>query len=393
MTPTTNGLEGRAALTPRPTIAAAMMLGVCAVMVFPVMPVLVGGLVRASGLNARQGGLVAAADVIGMATANALAFFWIRRSNWRYVAGLAIAALITGNLLCTQEFGFWPLLLTRGWTGMAEGTALALTYGILAQSTAPDRNYGLFLALNLTLGAITDLLSPTLIGHFGVQSLFLVLCGYPLLTLSLLAFVPAGPGLAPVNSTHHNLRPMLAPIAIALVANLVYFVGQSGAWAYFERLAVSQGLPLQAAANGIALSLLGGVAGAISASWLNIRLPRVVPLVLAVLLAAGGLAGLQLLPMSAFTFAAAAAVFNFGNNFGHPYLLGYLAALDPTARYAVVSGALQTGGMGIGPVIAAFLVTNTHFEASLQLGYASFALTLLLFVPIMILHTGNSRGS
>jgi len=81
----------------------------------------------------------------------------------------------------------------------------------------------------------------------------------------------------------------------------------------------------------------------------------------------------------------AAFLFNFANNYGHPCLLGYLAEMDRKGRYVVASGAMQTGGMALGPAIAGSFVVSGDVSNSLWVGCVCFALSSILFLPIMIL--------
>ena len=374
-----------------PVTAAAILFGVVAVAIFPIMPIFVGTLVDHLDFTSSQSGYVTSADIIGIAAGNLLGYFWVSRINWRRMAVLSVLVLFTGNIICITTTQFVPLLLLRFIIGVAEGTALALTYAILGASANPDRNYGFFLFGSLGTGALNVLLLSALTGSHGPGIVFDDLAVLSLVAACFIRFVPAGgyQGSTTPAAAGREIRPavLLLPVTIALLANLVYFIGQGGVWAYLERIGIADGLAANQVASGLSASLVLGVIGALTASLLNVRWGRVAPLGLAI--AAAILAVLLLQWKITFiTFFIALGVWNFANNFGHPYLLGYLAAIDKSGRYVVVSAAMQTGGMGLGPAIVALLITGADYDSVLWFGQVCFALSLLLFMPLMILVKG-----
>ena len=155
----------------------------------------------------------------------------------------------------------------------------------------------------------------------------------------------------------------------------------------WKRIGIADGLSIKQVASGLSTSLLLGVIGALTASLLNVRWGRVVPLGLAIVAAILSVILLQW-KITLSTFIVAVCVWNFANNFGHPYLLGYLAAIDKSGRYVVISAAMQTGGMGLGPAIVALSITGADYDSVLWFGLVCFTLALLLFIPIMILVKG-----
>jgi fucose permease len=78
---------------------------------------------------------------------------------------------------------------------------------------------------------------------------------------------------------------------------------------------------------------------------------------------------------------------------GHPYILGFAAKIDKSARLTVLSGALHTAGQATGPLIAGMLIFNGDFSYVLWLGVGAFATTVLLFIPVLILGYQESKLS
>jgi len=373
------------------TLAAAVVFGIAGVAIFAILPLLIGALVDHLALSPRQSGFIASADVIGMATGNLAAFFWIRRINWRKMAWLAVAVLIAVNLLCATISSFQVMLVLRFLAGLAAGSCLALTYAMFGGSRHPDRNYGIFLVVTLTFGAANLFVLSKLSQSFGAAVFFVDLACIAIFAALFTRFIPetaSAAGIKTVAAAESDAPSVLrGPAIIALIANLVYFIGQGGVWAYLERIGIANGLSASEVATSLSLSLLAAVAGALVATVVNLRLGRVVPLGSAILLAIASVL-ILMWNVTFGSFLLATCVWNFVNNYGHPYLLGYMAAIDRSGQYVVASAGMQTGGMGIGPAIAAMLIVGPMYTNVLWLGLICFAITLLLFMPIMILVRG-----
>ena len=161
-------------------------------------------------------------------------------------------------------------------------------------------------------------------------------------------------------------------------------MGQGGTWGFREWLGLEQDLSGGGIADALALSLVAGVAGGVTAGWLDLRLGRIMPLLIAIGMAVMAIWVLWYMP-GLFAFTLAASLFNFGNNLGHPYVLGFAAKIDKSARLTVLSGALHTGGQATGPLLAGLLVTASDFTNVLWLGLTSFMVTVLLFIPVAAL--------
>ena len=81
------------------------------------------------------------------------------------------------------------------------------------------------------------------------------------------------------------------------------------------------------------------------------------------------------------SFYMGAYLFMFFWIFVVPYLMGVMAALDPTGRAVVLNMAMQYGGFTLGPIIVGMIVVNNNYFPGLVLGIACCALSLLIFLP------------
>jgi DHA1 family inner membrane transport protein len=380
-------------------IVASILLAKTAVATFSIAPFLIGGYIDYLHLTVGEASRTLSVEIFALAFANASAFFWIHKVSCRRWARRILFTLIALNILCIFAPSHEALLGLRALVGFCEGALLALGFGLLGITKRPSRNFGLYFAISLTVGAINIRLLPLFLESAGVTGLFINLSLYSIIALLGSTWIQQSSigesrKDAPADTPAEIGAPTgfaiaAVPLLFLMLANYVYFVGQGGVWSFFERLGVQQGVDLVGIANALALSLFAGVAGGATAWWLDLKLGRVVPLLAAIGLAVMSI-GLMFLEPSITTFTLAACLFNYGNNMGHPYVLSFAAKIDKSSRLTVLSGALHTGGQATGPIIAGLIVVGGDFTNVLWLGLASFLLTVVLFIPVAFSWKGSS---
>jgi predicted MFS family arabinose efflux permease len=376
-------------------------LAKAAVATFSIAPFLLGSYVDYVGLSTRQASQVLSVEIFSIAIANVCAaLFWIHKVRCRTWAIRLLVLLLVSNLACIFAGNFSTLLALRSIVGLSEGSLLAIGFGLLSATRRPDRSFGLMFAVSLTVGAANVRILPLYLETAGATGLFLNLALYAVAALLCSQWITRGritdkdPRVTQkpqsALATHKTAFPFIALIFL-LLANYVYFIGQGGVWSFLERWGLQQGLDLSGIASALSLSLVAGVCGGLSAAWLDTRFGRLLPLSGAILLAIGSIL-LFRYSSSFLLFVVAACIFNYVNNFGHPYILGLASSIDRSSRLAVLSGALHTGGQATGPFIIGMLVTDTDFVNALWLGIGVFGLTWFILVPVMIVADRTING-
>jgi hypothetical protein len=388
------------------SILAAILLAKAAIATFSIAPFLLGGYVDYVGLSARQASQILSAEIICIAISNVVAaLFWIHKVSCRSGARSLLAVLFVLNLACIWSESFGSLLVLRSAVGFTEGSLLAIGFGLLGASRRPDRNFGIMFAVSLSIGALNVRILPLYLGTAGATGLFVNLALYTVAALACSQWLkrgrisdaepqeePGQPETGQDGKDTGHARPPAFPgsavfpftaLVFLLLANYIYFIGQGGVWSFLERWGLQQGFDLSGIAGALSLSLLAGVGGGICAALVDTRFGRLIPLTGAILLAILSVLLLRYTNGYVF-FGIAAFVFNFVNNFGHPYILGLASSIDKSSRLTVLSGALHTGGQATGPFLIGLLVTDTDFSNALWVGMAFFGLTLLILVPVMI---------
>lgn len=374
---------------PMTAIAAVALscLGIFGIMAAPILTNILG-----TGLqfDADQIGLIIGAEIGGGALASVLAAFWIRKANWRIVAGGAVLSVVVINVISGFQTDPTTLAALRFLAGLlGQGTAFAIAIGIINSSSNPDRIFGFSIAAQVSLGVIMLLVLPTLGEAFGVRGILWPLALIAALVLPLLMWVPAhssrdvegGPAQAAGSAT-------TAWTGLAIL--LVWCIGLGAMWAFLLNIGEAGGLAATTAGQAMAISTAIAIAGALTASAMAGRGGRLLPVSIALIVQIGAIMMLQG-EMGFVRFAATCAVFQTFWNFTGPYLMGMVAANDPTGRIAVLIPVAQTGGFAIGPAIAGGMMAEGGLISANYVGVAGIVIALLIFVPTA-LRGGKTAG-
>ena len=379
-------------------ILASILLAKSAVATFSIAPFLIGSYIDHLHLSVAEASRTLSVEIFALAISNACAFFWIHKVSCRQWAQRFLLMLIVLNIACIYAPNNEILLVIRALIGAAEGALLALGFGLLGVTQRPNRNFGLYFAISLSVGAINIRILPVFIETAGVTGLYANLSLYGIIALLGTAWIrkgrirddnataALGSGTQPSQMT---AGIAIVPLVLLMLANYVYFIGQGGVWSFLERLGAQYEIGLSDIATALSYSLIAGVAGGATAGWLDLKIGRIVPMLAAIAFAITSIIILLIKPTAA-NFTIAAILFNFGNNMGHPYVLGFAAQMDKTSRLTVLSSALHTGGQATGPIIAGLIVTAANYTSVLWLGIASFSLTIALLLPVALVLRSNS---
>jgi predicted MFS family arabinose efflux permease len=210
-----------------------------------------------------------------------------------------------------------------------------------------------------------------------------------LLTLSLITFtallmIPWMVRYAPRNSQRMSaprFSSLPARVAPLLAMMLLLYTGHGAIWVYQERIGVAAGLNEHAVGKWLGLSMLvWGVGGSLLARFMSLSIGRMWPQTIS--LGASCLAVLLLVYGSTpAAFATSCGLIAFSWFYGLPYQMGLLAARDPKGRAALAGVMMSTGGMALGPAMAALLlVGRAHWPIGVFAGIC-YLLALAIALP------------
>jgi len=375
----TTGLEDRTMLP----IISMVIFTVLAEAVFAVLPLLVGATIERLGFTAKQAGLIGAADMFGGTVSALFVSFILSRGKWRFVllSGIFILTVADASSGLAQHFP--ALLLSRIVAGLGEGVVLTIAYVSMGETRNPVRAYGLATAGYVAYSAPALYLMPSLLNAHGLRGVFWCLAALTAVATLLVKHIPNRARLSGASTTQAAKIGISKQSVIGLAGIFTYFMAQGGVWAYLDRIGMANQIATANVGLALAISSIGGLLGALLATWLDSRYGRLKPLFCSTLCTMVSL--LIFNENRTFVvFAAMASLFNFAWNFSVPYQFGALAQIDPSRRTVALGGAFVNAGLAAGPVVAAAIINERSVQNVNWMGMAFSILSLLLFARILL---------
>lgn len=375
-------------------LTAVTLLGAVAVSVFLYMPIIAGALSNEFHFTPQLVGEFSSLQLIAISVG---CFLNVQLSRVFGVRTIGATALI---LLLLMDFSspfiqIYPMfLVSRGIAGLAGGVAVSLTTGLLAKSSRPERGFGFFLMLQISLKILALWLLPKVVLAFGLRGLFDCIAALDALALcGVLAVLPGRvlyrqPSSRPAAGAKNQPRDWLLCGSV-LLGILALFNAIGGFWTYVALIGAQCGLSSQSVGTALSLSTFGGLIGALVPVLLQSRRGHIAPVLFA---STAMLVALYLL-MHAGTFGTyvlAAGGFCFGWYMLAPYQLSVLAALDRDGRPSVGSAALTGLGLGIGPAIVS-VFANSGLTAAYVVGAVGVGLSAVLTVMASMMGRSTVR--
>jgi DHA1 family inner membrane transport protein len=373
-------------LAPR-GIASAMALGIIGALTIWIVPGLIGLFADQAPLDDRHLGYVAAWEINSMAVTIGITALIMRRVNWRMLALLALALMVGGNLCTALTHSFGPIVAVRVLAGAGEGIAVGISFAALGRSRNPNRIFAIYLVAGSVLSAAILAFLPALSAYFGSSLLFV---GIALMA----AVVALGVPWFPVGgSTDRSPMPGKSSVdirlaAISLIGVFLYFLAQGAMWSYFELIGHANNIDAVQISRALAVATLAGIGGALLAAALPTRLGRAWPLVMSGVLSTFSFLLLKG-HVAAPIFLMAGVLLMFAWQLSQPLLSGLCCEADGEGRIVCAMGCVQTIGVGLGPAVAALLLSNQNFAPVIWMSSA------VLVVSVAIVLTGilGSRGA
>lgn len=367
---------------PQPLNLPILYIGVVALLIAGLQPVVLGGLAEAGRLSASGIGLAATAELLAMGVACGVAAAALKPTGLR--AKLALACL--GHALCNLA-SVWAhdgaLIGLRGVTGLFAGAMLWATVGMIARSARPERQAGIFVTVQtLAQLLLAALLPRTVMASWGVDGALGALAAISL-TAAVAAFA-APREFEPLPKAEAG-GGRLSPLACAgLAAVFLYMAFIVAIWVYLEPLAAAVGLDPRQAHDAVAAALAMQVLGGLAATVAGARLRASHVLIAAGVINLGLVTGLSAHP-SGVLFIGLVAVFGFLWLFILPFHTVLLIAIDPSRRAAMQLGAAQLLGSSAGPLAASLLVGDADVGGAMRFAAACLVAALALILAVVAL--------
>jgi predicted MFS family arabinose efflux permease len=345
-------------------------------------PLIVGALIDDYQFSARQAGLIAGAEMLGIGTA-ALLLVTIARGRSRRL--IITCGTVLGMIGCFAPLGwhsFEALVGLRLLAGLGSGLIASTVLASLGTTRNPDRTFGLYFMFNYAVAAMLFPLMPHVLERYGASGGYVVL-GLILGAVLLVCMrIPARLPCSTVAAGTAALPFPLRAATLSLGVSLAYWIGNGAVWAFIERLGHRASVAGPLVATILAAGQFASIGGALAASLCHTRLGRSVPILVTICLS---VASLVLIGSAsqAVMFASGALLFCFAWSSFLAYLGGVMASQDAAGRIVALSVSSQTLGMAAGPAIGGALADASGYGAVVLLGIACHIGALILLLPLV----------
>jgi hypothetical protein len=365
---------------PQPLNLSVLYVGVVALLIAGLQPVILGGLAAEGRLTVGEIGLAATGELLALGAACGLAAAFLKATNLR--TKLLVACL--GHALCnlaTLWVSDGALIGVRTVTGLFAGVMLWSTVGMISRSARPEWQAGVFVTVQTLAQLLLAWLLPrTVMPSFGVDGALAALAVISLTAaLALVAAPKAYPPLPKAEEGGGAMRPLAWA---GLAAVFLYMAFIVAIWVYLEPLAASVGLQPGQAHDAVAAALAMQVLGGLAATLVGERL-KLGPVLIGVALANLALLAALSQAHDGTLFIGLVAVFGFLWLFVLPFHTVLLIRIDPSRRAAMQLGTAQLLGSAGGPLAASLLVGDANAPGAMALAAACLILALALIAGIL----------
>jgi predicted MFS family arabinose efflux permease len=332
----------------RPIIVSVAALGTAAILLFAVMPLIVGGMASRFALTDTQSGLVATAYFVIYALLALTSPTWVRRLNWRHAAFGAYTLLLLGIALAGFSASYEQAIFGMAVAGIGAGVLFPISLTLASDTHNTDRTYALKLTAEQLVPASLLLLIP-LLGLGAGLSPILVLAAVTVVVclLASLAMPASGPR-ASAAGTAVSGRAVWG--YLGLLALAVNFAGFGGLWVFFERIATEQGFTAEFTNLWLAVGLITSGLGPLAAAVLADRFGRVLPIVFGTLLALVSI-GVLASGVDQLRYALVLFTLPLAYYFAVSYVMAVIAAADTTGKIAGLMAFSLAVGAASGPAL------------------------------------------
>jgi len=363
----------------------ALGVGVTALLIAGLQPVILGGLEREGRLTSSQIGLAATVELLALGLACGLAAAFLKPDRVR-LKMTAVCLAHAAAMFATAWTSGAGVIALRGVAGAFAGLMLWMAISMISRAGRPERASGVFVvAQTLAQLVLAAALPATVVPQFGINGALTVLAAISVLTAVAAAlgpdrFVP----LPKPERGHARLGPR--PLA-SLLAAFLFLAFIVALWVYLEPLAALSGLTPRQAGLAVAVALGMQVLGGAAATAVGRRWRPAAVLIAVGAMNAAILAVLWGGPDPAL-FMGAVAVFGFLWLFALPFQTLLLIQADPTRRAAMQLGTAQLLGSSFGPLAASMVVGDGDVRRAIALS----AVLLLAAVGLISLLAASGRS-
>jgi len=346
-----------------------------------ILPALVDGLITALGFSNQQAGSVASANLYGAALGALLIVFLIRKLNWRLMAVLFLAGLISIDLASIYVTQANTMIALRFADGFIGGMLVGTGFSVIARTEGPDRTFGVLLFVQFGLGGLGVMTLPGLVDQFGTKVLFLTLIAFSTVTLLMLPFLPEykvnQEAVAQRKLDHGKIK--VVPLVMTLFAIFLFQAANNALYAYIIGLGEFFGQQGAMITTTLGVAAWLGLVGAGLVVVISDRFGYLKSLLAGMLVTIIGTWALLYSDVG-WIWITANCLIGITWAYTISYLLGLTSRFDATGQMAAMGGFASKMGLASGPAIAAMLLGENNYPLITWAAVVGLVLSLLIVV-------------
>jgi len=361
---------------------ALAMLATAGLFYVNIMPALVAGLIESLGLSAQEAGLVGSFNVYGAALGAIAIVPFVAKIPWRNSAIMMLCALTLLDVVSIIAQTADQLYLLRAIHGIIGGALVGLGFALIAKTKSPDKVFGTLLFVQFGLGGVVVWLAPKYVAEFGTIVLFGTLIAFYLVTAALIPFLGEPTGKI-IKQQKSGDRINWQALTLILCGLFLFQAVNMGIYAYIIPLANDYGTDASMIGLSLGVAAWLGLIGAGIVMYLGDQLGRTRPMIAGVLFTVIGTLMLHWSESTALFFIGNAIV---GITWALviPYFLAMASQLDQTGQMAALGGFASKMGLASGPMMASFLVNDSHYTAILNIGAIGLVMSIIFVLKPML---------
>ena len=326
----------------------------------PALPIWVGILISGYLFAPAEAGALATLFLGGVVISSVVLSPFFHRVPGRWIPALGYGVSAQMFYAMIGLSGFVSLAIGHFVAGFGTGLALSFTHGTMGRTANPHR---IFAIAQLALGTFTVVLlggAPVLIAQFGPPTIFKIFAG--VMGVGCVSAALFFPSVSASEDVVEDAAAFSRPVWFVIAGMMLMALVQAMMFSFLERMGADRGLsPEQIQAVFITLGLVA-ITPAALAGLLEKRLPAIGVGICGALVQ-GAMAVLVSFSSSFMPYVIPAVAFPFIMLFGHTFIFGHLARLEPTGRAVAATPAMIMAGSTIAPLLGGALVQTIGYPA------------------------------
>jgi len=330
-------------------------------------------------------GLVAALELVTLASGSLSGLYWQRRWPWRHVALVSLVLAIVANLACVVQHGFVIVCIARSAAGLAGGLLCAIYSAFLANTKSPGKVIAVTNFIMIGIEALFVFCAATVFTQLGSNGLFILMTALSAMLVPLLGVLPRGwPEDNRSDARHPSGSQKQSQIGyLLLVAFVPYIMVLSGVYTFFGEFGrLVAHLSAEQSLRTIGISVVFSSLGSVAAYVLNDRTGFVLPIGGAIALTSGMMFAMIFASRSPSLFLFNISLLQIAwialGCYLYSALIHYNNLLVPAAT------SLSSFGSAFGAGAVGFVLEHGGVKATLILTTGALALTAMLTIPALI---------